>query len=108
MATKKTTNTKPRSRSVLVTTRTRDLYVGETDASDASVVKTSAVRLRNARHVAYWESGKGGISSLVAEGPRGKSRIGAAAPSALVTNVATVWDLSQAAKAAFAAMPVPG
>lgn len=100
----KTKTTEPRSRSVLVTTRTRDLYVGETDASDASVVKTSAVRLRNVRHVAYWESGKGGISSLVAEGPRGESRIGAVAPSALVTNVANVWDLTAQSKAAFDAM----
>jgi hypothetical protein len=104
MATKK--------RAVLVGNQSYGLYIGETDATDAQILKDRAVRLTNCRHVARWYGKTGGISSLATFGPCGKqaaeSYIGAACPSALLSGVVNVFDLTQEAIAAFAAIEPRG
>ncbi|HUR93039.1 MAG TPA: hypothetical protein VMY76_00550 [Gemmatimonadales bacterium] len=96
---------KSKERAVVVGTASYGLYFGWTDASDQDVVKDRSVRLRDARHVRSWHGKTGGITSLAAHGPcgpRGKnSLIGAPVPSALITNVANVFDCTPEAIEAF-------
>ena len=95
-------NTKKRA--VIVTTRTRDLYYGEVSASDAEVIQTMAVRVARCRHIAYWKGPVGGITGLATDGPGPGSRIGGACPSSLVTNVANLHDVTEAARSKFDAL----
>ena len=101
----KKTGPKRTPRAVVVGTASYGLYFGYTDALDSEVVRDKAVRLTDARHVRYWYGKVGGITSLAAHGPCGPkandSRIGARAPSALITNVANVYDCAEEAVAAF-------
>lgn len=91
-------------RYVIVTTQYRDLYCGLISASDAEIASTHAVRVSEARHIAYWQGPKGGLTSLAVEGPEDGSRIGAPIASMLVTGVAHVLDVTEAARARFAAI----
>jgi hypothetical protein len=103
----KTNQTKAASkmRHVLVGNQSYGLYIGETDASDADIIASKAVRLKNCRHVCRWYGKTGGITSLAAHGPCGSqakdSRIGAPC-NALVTGVVNVLDLTPEAVANFA------
>lgn len=102
----KKNGTNGHARAVLVGNQSYGLYIGETDASDADIIASKAVRLKNCRHVCRWYGKTGGITSLAAFGPCGpsadQSRIGAPASSALVTGVVNVLDLTPAAVEAFA------
>lgn len=93
-------------RPVLVANEGYGLYIGETDAPDEEILREKAVRLRNCRHVARWFGRTGGITSLAQHGPCGRrvseSLIGAPCPSALLTKVMNVFDLSPEAVEAFA------
>lgn len=94
-------------RMVLVGNQSYGLYIGLTDASDASILESKSVRLEDCRHVARWFGKTGGITSLAAFGPCGRqakeSRIGAPV-NALISGVVNVFDLSPEAVAAFAAI----
>ena len=94
-------------RHVLVGNQSYGLYIGETDATDADIIATKAVRLTNCRHVCRWYGKTGGITSLAAHGPcgasKGNSRIGAPC-NALITGVVNVLDLSPDAVKAFASI----
>lgn len=94
-------------RMVLVGNSSYGLYIGNTDASDADIIASKAVRLKDARHVFRWYGATGGITSLAAFGPCGaraaESRVGAPC-NGLVTGVVNVFDLSPAAIEAFAAI----
>lgn len=100
MATK--TKTK---RPVLVGNSSYGLYIGETSATDAEILKSKAVRLSNCRHVCRWYGKTGGITSLAAHGPCGpqasESRVGAPC-DALLSGIVNVLDLTDEAAAAFA------
>lgn len=100
MATNKT-----KKRFVIVGNEKYGLFFGETSASDEDVVKTHSIRLDNCRHICRWYGRTGGITSLAAFGPCGPqvddSRIGAPAPSQLLTGVVNVIDCSAAAVEAF-------
>lgn len=93
-------------RKVIIGSGSYGLYYGEMEASDAEVVATKAVRLFNCRHVRVWYGGTGGITSLAAWGPKAgrDNRIGAPAPSALITNVVNIYDVTPEAAAAFEAV----
>jgi hypothetical protein len=95
-----------KSRMVLVGNKSYGLYIGETSATDAEIIKDQSVRLANCRHVAHWRGKTGGLSSLAAFGPCGPnkmlSRVGAPASSALLGGVVNVFDLSPEAVKAFA------
>lgn len=104
MATKKQTTTKAGDRYVIVTTQYRDLYYGTITATDQEIASTHSVRVSAARHIAYWHGPKGGLTSLAAQGPEKGSRIGVAIDSMLVTGVAHVLDVTEAARARFAAI----
>lgn len=101
------TKTKTKTRHVLVGNKSYGLYIGKTDASDADIIASGAVRLTECRHVARWHGKTGGITSLAAHGPCGASkadsRIGAPC-SALLTGVVNVLDLTDEAIAAFASI----
>lgn len=108
---KKTTSKnakKAKPRMVLVGNEKYGLYIGKTAMPDAEILKARSVRLTDCRHVSQWYGKTGGITSLAAHGPCGarakESRIGAPAPSALLTGVVNVFDLSPEAVAAFAAI----
>ncbi len=92
-------------RFVIVGNEKYGLYFGETSATDAEVVATRSIRLDQCRHICQWYGRTGGITSLAAYGPCGPrmrdSRIGAAAPSQLLTGVVNVIDCSPEAVAAF-------
>jgi hypothetical protein len=107
MKTKTKTKTKTTLRAVLVGNQSYGLYIGETDATDAEIISSKAVRLTNCRHVCRWYGRTGGITSLAAYGPCGPkvadSRIGAPC-NALVTGVVNVLDLTPEAVRAFAAI----
>ncbi len=93
-------------RFVIVGNEKYGLYFGETSATDAEVAKTHSLRLDSCRHICRWYGKTGGITSLAAFGPcgsqAGESRIGAPAPSQLLTGVVNVIDCSDEAVAAFA------
>jgi hypothetical protein len=92
-------------RFVIVGNSNYGLYYGETDASDKDILADKSVRLENCRHVCQWYGKTGGITSLAAFGPCGprakESRIGAPAPSALLTSIVNVYDCSPEAVKAF-------
>lgn len=94
-----------RRRFVLVGNSGYGLYVGYTAATDEMVIATRAVRLEQCRHVRYWYGRSGGITSLAAYGPCGprvaESRIGAACPSALVTQIVNIYDCTEEARQNF-------
>lgn len=96
-------------RHVLVGNQSYGLYIGETDAKDADIIESKAVRLVNCRHVCQWFGKTGGITSLAAFGPCGsrksESRVGAPC-NALVTGIVNVLDLSPEAVKAFASIEV--
>ena len=99
-------NKKVTKRFVIVGNQSYGLYFGETSATDAEIIETKAVRLDNCRHVCRWYGKTGGITSLAAAGPCGpsvkQSRIGAPAPSSLLTGVVNVLDCTPEAVANFA------
>lgn len=93
-------------RKVIVSNDGYGLYYGEVEASDDDIAAKRAVRVFNIRHILRWYGGTGGITSLAAWGPKiGKdNRIGAPAPSGLVTGVKNVFEVSPEAAAAFEAV----
>lgn len=93
-------------RTVLITNNSYGIYYGEIDASDADIVASKSVRVTNCRHVCRWYGGTGGVTSLAQWGPTaGKdNRIGEPVASALITNVANVYDVPASAAAAFDAV----
>jgi hypothetical protein len=99
-------------RHVIVGNQSYGLYYGETDATDREIVETKSVRLDNCRHIAHWQGKTGGITSLAAYGPCGprakESRIGAPAPSSLLSGVVNVYDCTDEAIKAFARIEVSG
>ena len=102
------TKKKTTKRYVIVGNTGYGLYCGYIEASDAEIVATKAVRVFECRHIRYWYGGTGGITSLAAWGPCGtrvkESRIGACAPSSLITDVKAVHECSAEAVAAFNAI----
>lgn len=98
MATKKQTG-----RWVIVTSQYRDLYYGLITATDKEISETHAVRVERCRHIAYWTGPKGGLTSLAVEGPAAGSRIGGET-SVLITGVAHVLNVTEAAQVRFAAV----
>ena len=98
------------ARYVLVGIGGYGLYYGKTNASDEAILKRKAVRLSECRHVRYWYGKSGGITSLAAYGPCGprvaENRIGAPVPSALISEVVNVYDCTEEAVRAFAAIEV--
>ena len=98
----------PKSRHVLIGNKSYGLFIGETSATDAQILKSQSVRVKNCRHVSRWFGMTGGITSLAAHGPCGprvaESRVGAPNPSALLTGVVNVFDLTPDAVEAFAAI----
>ena len=107
MATKDSRNKK---RFVIVGNQSYGLYCGETEATDREIAETKSVRLDNCRHICHWRGKTGGITSLAAHGPCGpnvkQSRIGAPAPSALLTGVVNVLDCTEEAVKNFARVEV--
>ena len=95
---------KTKTRIVIVTSQYRDLYYGEIAATDAEIVATKAVRVKDCRHIAYWKGPTGGLTSLAVSGPGEGSRIGAPCSSMLATGIAHVLDVSTEAQARFAAI----
>lgn len=99
---------KKNERAVLVGNEKYGLYIGYTSDTDEHIITQRAVRLRDCRHVAYWYGKTGGITSLAAYGPCGprvnESRVGAPAPSVLLTGVVNVYDLTPVAVQAFEAI----
>jgi hypothetical protein len=97
-------------RYVIVGNQSYGLYFGKTDASDREIAANHAVRLDDCRHICHWRGKTGGITSLAVYGPCGPkvqlSRIGAPAPSALLTGVVNVLDCTPEAVAAFARIEV--
>lgn len=93
-------------RYVVVGNQSYGLYFGETSATDEEVARTKSLRVENVRHVSQWYGRTGGITSLAACGPCGprvhESRIGAPAPSALLTHVVNIFDCTEEAVANFA------
>jgi len=92
---------------VLVGNKSYGLYIGQTNATDATILKSESVRLVNCRHVAQWYGKTGGITSLAAHGPCGprKSESLVGAPcNALLSGVVNVFDLTDEAIAAFASI----
>jgi len=102
--------TKKHRRFVIVGNQSYGLYFGETDATDAEIAETKSVRLDNCRHICHWHGKTGGITSLAAHGPCGpnakQSRIGAPAPTALLTGVVNVYDCTDEAVKNFARIEV--
>jgi len=97
-------------RYVIVGNEKFGLYYGWTEQSqadmDAQVARDHTVRLNDCRHVCRYYSKTGGITSLALHGPCGPNvkdcRIGAPAPSSLLSGVVNVYDCSADAVAAFA------
>lgn len=102
----KKTATKNAWRNVIIGNEKYGLYYGEVNEADDVIIAKRAVRVRNCRHVCRWYGGTGGITSLAAWGPKAgaDNRIGAPAPSALITGVVNVIDVTAEAAAAFAAV----
>lgn len=98
--------TQNKKRFVIVGNEKYGLYFGETSETDANVARTRSIRLDGCRHICRWYGKTGGVTSLAAYGPCGSkvddSRIGAPAPSQLLTGVVNVIDCSPEAVAAFA------
>lgn len=94
---------KSKERYVIVGNQSYGLYCGFVSATDEEIIETKSVRMRECRHVCRWYGKTGGITSLAASGPCGpnasQSRIGAPAPSALLTGVVNVLDCTPEAKA---------
>lgn len=89
----------------LITNKHRGIYVGTLLEERAD----GAVRVAHCRHVAYWVCDvPGGISSLAAVGPAAGTRAGAAAPEAVIRDVANTWTLSPDAAQAWADMKPQG
>lgn len=107
MAKVKSAAVKRKRRTVIIGNDKYGLYYGDVEASDEEIIAKKAVRVYGCRHIAYWQGGTGGITSLAAWGPKvgGDSRIGAPA-DALITGVVNVLDVSADARVAFA-MAVP-
>lgn len=103
---------KRNKRHVIVGNQSYGLYYGETDATDREIAETKSVRLDNCRHISHWQGKTGGITSLAAHGPCGprvkNSRIGAPAPSSLLSGVVNVFDCTDEAVKAFARVEATG
>jgi hypothetical protein len=86
----------PMKRYVIVGNQNYGLYFGQIEADDNEIVATKSVRMLNCQHIAKWYGRTGGITSLAAYGPCGpnakNSRVGAAAPSVLLTGIVNVLD----------------
>lgn len=97
---------KSNKRFVIVGNQSYGLFCGETDTPDEVIIRDKAVRLDNCRHIAQWFGRTGGITSLAAHGPCGRraaeSRIGAPAPSSLLTGIVNIYDCTPEAVSAFA------
>jgi hypothetical protein len=91
-------------RAVIIGSGTYGLCYGFISATDDEIVKFTAVRVTDARHIAYYRTVPGGLTSLAVFGPHDGSRIGAPCPSALVMNVKNVFDCSPEAVEKFSAM----
>ena len=102
----KSTESKNARRYVIVGNQSYGLYYGEIEASDADILASKSVRMYNCRHISRWYGKTGGITSLAASGPCGSSvndsRIGAPAPSALLSGVVNVLDCTAEAIENFA------
>jgi hypothetical protein len=95
---------KSSERWAVVTSQYRDLYYGKVVTADADIIKNKAATVEQCRHIGYWKGPVGGLSGLAAEGPGPGSRIGAPNPSSLLTGVAHVHDVTEAARAKFDAL----
>lgn len=76
------------------------LCYGHTDEGNGAILARRTVTLTNARHIAYYETGKGGLTTLAVQGPRPTSRIGAPCTVGLA-EVLTVLDVSDEARHLF-------
>lgn len=84
---------------VVIGNKSYGLYAGRLEAYDPVAGVASVARCR---HVAYWVSGVGGITSLVAQGPQEGSRIGQPCDATL-TGVVNVFACSPEAERLFEA-----
>lgn len=76
------------------------LCYGYTSESNDTILSRRSVTLQRARHIAYYESGKGGLTTLAVQGPLKESRIGKACAVGLA-EVLTVLDVTADAVAKF-------
>ena len=97
---KKTTNLGYKA---VITDGRRGLYYGTVTATDAAIIKTRSMRVRDCRHIGYWKGSHSGITSLAAQGPAKGSRIGFPADS-LLTGLAHVHRCTEEAQQRFAAI----
>ena len=93
---------KRKSRFVVVTTRDRGVFAGELANMDA---KAGTCELKHVRNCLYWDATVKGFLGLAATGPVGKSRVGAQAPSMLVTAVTAIVDCTPDARKQWESAP---
>lgn len=98
MASKKTTA----GRAVIIGHGTSGygLCYGETNETNDVILARRTVTLANARHIAHYETGKGGLTTLALQGPNPESRIGKAVTVGLA-EVLTILDVSNEARGKF-------
>jgi len=85
---------------VLVTTKHRGVFFGE---SDGEIGET--MTLKSARLILYWSQATRGFLGLAATGPAPGSRVSAAVPTLTIVGVTSVAECSEEAAAAIEAGP---
>lgn len=103
MPPKKKTASTSNERTVVIGNDGYGLYYGRITATDAEIAATKSVRVTRCRHIARWNGGPGGITSLPATGPLKGSRIGGDV-TALITGVKNIFECTPEAVARFDAL----
>lgn len=73
------------------------LCFGYTSESNDEILARRSLTLQRARHIAYYESGKGGLTTLAVQGPSKESRIGKAVETLGLAEVLTILSVSEGA-----------
>lgn len=87
-------------KNVLITTQHRGVFVGQ--IPEEQDIAAKAMALRNARMVIYWGTTKG-LMQLCHTGPTSSSKISAPADIPMLHDITAVFDVTDAAWAAFEA-----
>ncbi len=98
-----TQSTKPAGRAVIIGHGTSGygLCYGYTEESNDTILARRTVTVTNGRHIAYYKTAKGGLTSLARIGPYEDSRIGLPVDKLGLAEVLTVLDVSDEAEAKF-------
>lgn len=82
------------TKNVIVTTQHRGVFFGEIDEAHMG---DRSITMRNCRNIIYWSQETNGFQGLAASGPGKGSKIAAVAPSALLHDITSVTECTEAA-----------